>query len=365
MRRTITFVILLSASLLTIAEEDELPGADEALEAILESVEQTVSAKQISRTAPRYPLLELRKGREAWVHITYCIDETGDIKNVSVLDSVGNERFDKAAIETVQNWEYEPASQDGKPVWQSRNNVLISFALEGEGLGASKKFIRKFRRIGMYIEDGNLQEADDLFWTVYNTYDLNMYELAKLWAQRVRYEATVGDLYKLDMALHRATASHGEWIDKRSYIRLLTFRTQVELQIGKYDAAKHSFNDLVDITKEDAEEVLALRPSFERLQEMITGNQILKVYAEVRSRGDCAFCDDSWDFTPVRDDFTFANIQGNLNSIDMRCDNKRFESDILELVEWHIPEKWGKCHVQVYGEPGTTFEVLLLPAETD
>jgi len=45
----------------------------------------------------------------------------------------------------------------------------------------------------------------------------------------------------------------------------------------------------------------------------------------------------------------------------MRCDHKLFESAVSDLVEWHIPDDWGTCHVHVYGDTGTTFDVLLLP----
>lgn len=43
----------------------------------------------------------------------------------------------------------------------------------------------------------------------------------------------------------------------------------------------------------------------------------------------------------------------------MRCDHKLFESAVSDLVEWHIPDDWGVCHVHVYGDAGTTFDVLL------
>jgi TonB family protein len=317
------------------------------------------------KTAPEYPRIDLNRGREAWVRITYCIDESGAVQNVSVLDSIGNERFDRAAIKTVEQWKFEPAMQSGKPVWQSRNNVLVNFSLEGEERGASKIFATKYRQLGRLIEADKLKAADELFHKIYETYDLNLYELAKLWAQRVRYESKVGDLYKLDLALQRATASDGEWIDKQSYIQLLGVRAMVELKLGKYQEARRSYDELIDAAGNDAENVVAMRGTFEKVQTMIDGDQILKIEAEVRPRDECAFCNNSWNFSPVRNDFTLANIRGTLKSIDMRCDNKRFESDVTEFVEWHIPKSWGSCQVHIYGEPGATFDVLMLTASVN
>lgn len=335
--------------------------ASAALDTVSDSSRQLVPAKQIKRDAPFYPRNELHKGKQGWVHLTYCIDESGSTQNVSVLSSIGDPRFDRAAVKAVKRWKFEPALIDGERSWQSRNQTYITFAIEGSNTGASRKFTRQYRKIGKLLDQKNLQEADKLFRRLYETYDLSLYELSKLWAQRVRYEGIDGDMYKLDMALHRATASKGQWIDKASYIQLLKLRVQVELKIGKFHAANRSFRELVKATGEDAEEVLALKPTMEKLRDMIDSDNILKINAEVRSRDECNYCDNSWHFTPVRNDFAFANISGNLESIEMRCDHKRFESTVSDLVEWHIPVEWGTCRIQVYGDPGTTFDVLLLP----
>ena len=73
--------------------------------------------------------------------------------------------------------------------------------------------------------------------------------------------------------------------------------------------------------------------------------------------------DDSWHFRPVRRRLTLANVQGQLNSIEMRCDHKRFTSEVSDAVEWHMPESWGSCRVHIFGEPGTRFDVYELPPE--
>jgi len=361
LKRLYALTILITAFSTVLADENDV---DEALAAVAESARLSVPAKQIDRSAPRYPATELRRGRQAWVHIAYCIDESGTPQNVSVLESVGGERFNNAAVDTVKEWQFEPALQNGKPSWQSRNQTYITFAIEDLNRGADRKFVRGFRKMGKFIDNGELEKADSEFWNLYENADLSLYELGKLWAQRARYEAESGDLYKLDMALHRATASKGEWIDKKSYVQLLQVLAKTEIQLGQYHAARNTFRKLINATSATSEEVLAFQPTMDRLQQLIESDQILRVKAEVRRKGECAYCDDSWRFTPVRDDFAFSNIVGSVNSIEMRCDHKRFESTISDLVEWHIPKSWGTCQISVYGEPGTTFDVLMLPANS-
>lgn len=355
--------VALTACLLVLVSGTANLDAAVASESNSDSTIETIPAKQIRLSKPLFPQSQLKRRREAWVHLTYCIDEEGDIQNISVLESSGNSAFDKSAANAVQRFEFEPALRDGIPVWQSRNEVVIRFVISDAGLGASNNFIRRHREISELIDHQNLAEANQLFWDTYENFELTLYELGKLWAQRVRYEALVGDVHRLDMALHRATASHGAFIDADSYIRLLGLRAQVQLRLGKYHEALHSYNDLVEATSERHEQVLALTPTIGKLQAMIDDDSVWQISAEVRQRGDCAYCDDSWEFIPVRNRFTIANIAGRLESIDMRCDNKRVESTISDSVEWQIHDEWGTCHVQFYGDPGTTFNVVMLPGD--
>lgn len=354
-----TIILLLLAA----APDPQAGGTPEALKTDVESSLQSVRAIPVEKIAPKYPKRELSLGNEAWVEIAFCIDESGSTQNVSVLNSVGAQQFDKAAIEAVKRFKYEPALINGEPSWQSRNSIYITFAIKRRQIvGVSRKFMTQFEEIYELIEQEKLREADELFWHIHETFNLSLYELSKLWALRVRYEAINGDMYRVDKALHRATASKGQWIDKKSYVQLLDSRVQVEVRIGKYYAANSSFRELIKAAGSDAEEVLALKPTMDRLRHFIDSNEVLKLSAEVRTRDGCHDCDNSWSFTPVRNKFRLENITGNLESIEMRCDHKLFQSVISDVVEWHISDDWGTCHVQVYGDPGTTFDVFLLPA---
>ena len=329
---------------------------------VLESGQSTVPAKVVSRKAPRYPGVELAKGHEAWVRVAFCIDETGKPQNIAVLDSVGNQRFERSALNTVDDWQYEPALVNGVPTWQSRNEVYISFALEGDNKGARRSFIRKFKKIGQLIDNGKIDEAEAVVDELHGSDKLSLYELTKLWAQRVRIEAARGDFTRLHMALQRATASGGQWIDKDSYIQLLTLLIKVEVSMGRYAESLYNFDELVEAAGEEHDAVQTLNPAMDEVRMLADGDEILSIAAEIRTSDDCLTCDDSWHFRPVRRRLGLANVEGRLDSIEMRCDHKRFTSDVSDQVEWQIPESWGTCHFHVYGEPGTRFEVLELPA---
>ena len=335
----------------------------DAVEEVTDSARSIVPAKVILREAPRYPGLELNKGRQAWVHVAYCIDESGKPQNISVLDSVGSERFENAALETVETWKFEPALVDGVATWQSRNEVYISFALEDGNKGASPSFVRQYKKIGRLLDAENYDEAAALFDKMQGSDKLSLYELTKLWAQRVRIEAARGDMIRLRMALHRATASDGQWIDENSYIQLMSLLVKVEVAMGRYAESLYSYRKLVEAAGEDHDAAVELGPTMAEVRAVAKGDQALSIAAEIRSGADCLRCDDSWHFRPVRRRLTLANVRGQLDSIEMRCDHKRFTSAVSDAVEWHIPESWGSCRVHVYGKPGTKFDVYELPTE--
>jgi TonB family protein len=102
---TSTIILLLQAAAL----DGVASNAADPIETVRVSATTAVLARTIKQTPPKYPHTELMRGKEAWVHVTYCIDESGETQNISILDSVGGPEFEQAAIDAVDQWEFEPA----------------------------------------------------------------------------------------------------------------------------------------------------------------------------------------------------------------------------------------------------------------
>ena len=341
--------------------EEATSAAEDAAASLAETARVYVPAKAIERKAPRYPNYALSKGREAWIYVAYCIDESGTPQNISVLDAAGNTQFERAAVNSIKEWRFEPALIDGKPSWQSRNQQYITFAIEGDERGATRPFIARYKKLRKLIEDDKLEKADEVFNRLLASDTLNLYELGRLWEQRVRYELKTGDMLKLDLALRRASASNGEWIEPETYQYLLMMRVKVQAQIGHYPAARASYRELTKAAGENSVVVQELVPLMDQVSAAVNSGSVLQIEGEVREKGGCHGCNDSYVFTPEHRTLAFQNIVGTLDSIEMRCDHRHFESEISDLVEWHIPEQWGSCSIQVRGEPGTTFNILMAP----
>lgn len=361
MRTWIAFLV--SLSLPTLASEDELLNElEEAAAAVVDSAEFFIPAEPIEKPTPRYPGLSLRRGHEAWVHVTYCIDESGTPQNVSVAASDGDDLFERQAVRTIQKWRFEPALVNGEPSWQSRNNQVIIFALTSAQKGADRDFIRSYKKIKELIAHDDLEAADKIFQKLFDDDDLSLYEIAKVWVLRARYESLKGDPYLVDMALHRASVSGGQFIEEESYQAILAMRVKTELLLGKYSEAIQAYESLKERAGEETASVVKLEPVMSELYAAINNQSTLSTAAEIRRKGECYECNDSFVFSLVHRDFTFSDIVGELSSIEMRCDHKHLRSEISDLVEWHVPDAWGDCSLHIFGQPGTTFDVVQMPA---
>jgi protein TonB len=75
--------------------------------------------KEIAKThtIPPYPALSQRLGEQGTTRLKVALDATGKPTDVTVDNSSGSTRLDAAAVQWVKdNYRWEPATRDGKPV---------------------------------------------------------------------------------------------------------------------------------------------------------------------------------------------------------------------------------------------------------
>ena len=90
----------------------------------------TRDAQQVRITQPAYPQAAVRKRDEGWVEVEFSVMPDGSIANAHVVDSQPVRIFDRAAVEAVQRWVFNPALKDGQPV-QSTLRRRIEFKMGG------------------------------------------------------------------------------------------------------------------------------------------------------------------------------------------------------------------------------------------
>lgn len=79
-------------------------------------------ADYLRNPSPEYPSVSRERGEEGTVLLRVRIDREGEPLEVNVRESSGYKRLDRAAVETVSDWSFSPAEEDGSAV---RSNVLV------------------------------------------------------------------------------------------------------------------------------------------------------------------------------------------------------------------------------------------------
>lgn len=78
---------------------------------------------------PRYPTKARVYGEEGTVRLLVTINPDGHPLRVTVHESSGHPRLDRAARKAVRRWEFVPARKEGEPV-RSQTLVPVSFELD-------------------------------------------------------------------------------------------------------------------------------------------------------------------------------------------------------------------------------------------
>jgi len=110
---------------------------------------------------PKYPKEAYEKGIEGWVWLEFDVDETGNVKDVDIVDAFPDKTFNRAIINAVKRWRYEPYKVDGKAKTYHNRSLLYHFTtFKGERYQASfarqkKEYQKKINQLIEGAEQGN------------------------------------------------------------------------------------------------------------------------------------------------------------------------------------------------------------------
>jgi protein TonB len=71
-----------------------------------------VTPKRIKYIAPEYPKQALIDGIQGWVDVSFLVTATGDVRDVKIEGASKRQVFDRAAIQAVRGWKFEPLPVD-------------------------------------------------------------------------------------------------------------------------------------------------------------------------------------------------------------------------------------------------------------
>ena len=354
-----SLAICVSVPLYAHAQESAREPAEDNLSTFLTAVPR-------KKSPPIYPLEALSRRREGWVALSFMISPEGEVTEPMIEESSGAESFEKAALEAVKKWRYNPATLNGQPVEDTITRAVIRFALEsesGERPGVSNGFRVSYLRVKDSVSKPDLQQAASLLDELAQKERLSLTEDSWYWWLKYTY---------LDAAGSSAEEKRDALTRAIGYDDLLPPDLLVAASVGLYDlrvkeadyaGALRTLDRLKGSRRARnsaryAEVVKALDASAQQIGALIDGDTTLRVDAMIGEH-------DYWVQGLLRRSFSIEEIRGHIDSVEVRCTrrNARFGSVSGEHT-WTIPKSWGDCGAYVKGNPGTTFVVYEPPNAT-
>ena len=333
-------LITLSASALSAADTSDLANKTEQLH-----LNTIVNAEAIKRVPPKYPINAAREGKEGWVQLSFVVEPDGSTSNIIVEDS-SNEAFEKYALRSIKKWKYSPATKDGKPIQQCRNQVQLDFKLSNIPKGASKWFFRQYRSAMVFLEENKVTEAEEIAKKMEEKGRWNAYEdmyysiLTSLIAEKNTNP-------KAELAAIQKVLSYNDLQEEAQYSSLAARAFSLAVELQEYGDARSIFATLKRHYPEN-ERLAMLSPYYNQVTAYLKSDKPIIINAQISKR-------DFWSYQLERSAFIIDNVDGNLTNLEVRCDNHHSQFLVESGNKWQIPESWGSCSVYVFGDTNAKF----------
>lgn len=360
--KTLTLFFLLTMFSTAIAQEIKLPCdivEDKALEQTPENIVKLISAFKpataINKASPRYPKAASRAGAEGWVQMSYVIDVNGNVQDPIIEDFGGHRAFKQSALSAIKNWKFDPAMKDGNATEQCHQSVQFDFTL-GDNNGATRRFISQYKEADALIKAEEYSAADTIIKKLHDKKSLNRYENAWLWGIDATLADKQGKPYREMKSINRTLASlqshsaetrtfddeYTSFLHKRLFI--------LQVQSNRLGAAFQTVEKIKALPTA-TDDIESIQSTIASVTEFLKSDDHLFVKVELEDSGE-------YFHKLARNKFAFVNIQGQVNTVEVRCETRREKFTVAEDFVWSIPDIWGECQVMVKGDTETTFDLV-------
>lgn len=317
---------------------------------ISEHIATVIQAERLKTVDPKFPSSSARKRQEGWVKISFVVTEEGDVVDPIVQDSSGLPAFERAALSAVKKWKYSPAMQDGKPIQQCKNWVQMDFMLEGKS-GVTRRFMTRYRKVTKAIDANDLATAEEILSDMADAQLWNHTESAFYWLADSYYAKAISDPQRELKSVRRALSIRHDTVRENVGKYLLQREFVLSVELSEYNKALEAFDALGEMVDDDDDSLAQLSPYAEQVRTLVTGTEPMVRKASLDDDGRLYH-------ELSRNAFELAITEGELEEVQIRCDNKLSRFTAVSKSEWRIPNSWGQCSVFVSGEPGAQFEVV-------
>lgn len=329
----------------------DAPPAESEAESDIVALDVYSRPHSVSRATPKYPRTALSRNQEGWVRLDFMVDTNGEPYEIAVTESMGDDVFHGPAIRALEKSRFEPARLDGQPL-DAGHHLYYYFEMDSDG--ARAWFVRTYRATMAAIGEGDQDKADSLLEELDSGGPLNLYEDAFLHVAKSGYYAKWGDeqqqLKALDRAVGHRTAK--ERLPEALYTSLQRARFMLLVRTQDFGRAVRTFETLDEYPLD--EDLLApLRVVMHELETLQVDDRPYSVPGDFGDRY-------TWSYNLFKDEFFLAEVEGQIEEIKLRCSRKyvflRFDPDL----QYKIKQDYLPCHLQLVGDPGTTFKLTQL-----
>ena len=319
-------------------------------------------ATKLVTPKPSFPLKFIGHGKpggEAVVQVRFTVAKDGSVKNLVVEKLIGAPEFQDSVLETVKDWTFHPATENGTPVEENFRKEFffadLLWAMRNHEADA------RLDEAAKLIDGKNQDQAEPLLHEVLAMPDLSLYErstasflLANAYVSQQKDENALS-------LIRDATIGRGRFLlQKEAAFRL---RLRLEAESGNIAESLAWFDVLKKVAAipdddPDAKLVASLRA-------MITSPRPIEFSAVISSRAAGQSGEDGvWQHALLKRSFGFANITGQLKEFDLICRSHGIKSPVSDAARWTVPVNWTACVIFVRGSPATKFNFLEADAES-
>lgn len=313
------------------------------------------TAVAIQRELPGNPRTRLRKTQEAWVLMSFVVTADGRAVDPIIVNSSGGGPFEAEVRAVTERWRFQPTASGAElPL----NFSETRFTIRGKGKGTTRKFARYARHIMTNLHKERPEAARGVADEAVRIGGWNLYESTILWLMLGRVEGAEGDdVEKLEMYRRGLAVSDNRSLQSNARVDLLEDIFELQEQFGQYAAALQTLETLSGV-RGSKDAVSRLSPQAADLLIALENDTVVAAKAALMNPCDCEEGSPLWSYSPLRRAFSFANVEGNVERFEARCERHRISDTVSAKRKWTLDDDWGQCQVFVFGDDHATFDFL-------
>jgi TonB family protein len=289
---------------------------------------------------------------EAYVVIRLTVTAEGKVADPVVEQLIGPEVFGQHALKDVRRWRYQPATLNGVAVQRPNEVATLIYRFDPRDLVARDSIGDTYRRARVQFLDQKYDDAKAGLLKTVTLERLNFYERAMTSFFLAMVEFNQSNYAVAYNHIDIALLDNGEFLDLRSRETALRLAIRIGAAAGQFATALDAFAKLkkiADIGENDSDAKL-----ISNVTARLNDASPIPVFGAIPSEG----ISGPWQHILLRRNFVFDLLNGNLDHLELRCDQQEISSPISETAEWHVPKSWSGCDLDVFGSPGATFRVI-------